>query len=406
MKLDCFQYLVVGVGLLTQWSVIVQAAGDDCPMVKQVGVDAVNVDGSIDEWDLDETGLDFVANMYTAGDSSKSVGAKLYARLDCDTSTLCIMVNSEDDTTLDPSDGESWFKKYDISSDTLLTTGNGLVKVYDGSGNMVAWEACYSGMTSGTLSNFEVHTNYYKEGEVDPDTASTGRGSSTICIDMTCDKCYLPAGSYSFSLITEGDADVAAHNVYSGVAVGGAFENPNPLSSIEVSAHSPHHKSYVGSLVNSDRVDFKGGVETGISNINDEVISFDHFKWLAQNAKSSQSGNYKVVVVDHGGTFDVYDFNSNGQEADNGNTLAIFNTAETIEITKDPQYGRKFGPSIIAPFAHVIVNGNAGYVDGFIVAKSFETKDNNPSQLQVSFCFVLLAIEVIDRYFAFCKAAV
>lgn len=382
-----YGFVVVHTILLFGSSVVqVVHAGSskDCPSVKQVSFNDISVDGTIDEWDLDDTGLDFVGNMYTAGDSSKAIGGKLYARLDCDTSTLCIMVNSQDDTTFENDEDEIWFKNYDISSNTQTPIGNGIVTVLNDDGDVIAWEACYSVPTTGVLDNFEVHTNFYTDGaHGNPDTASTGKEGNSICIDLTCDKCYLPAGTHAFSLITEEGADVAAHNVYSGVAIGDTFEDTYPQSSIVVSAHSPYPKSYVGSLANSNNVEFKGGVETGSTNLNDDVISFDHFKWLALNAKSSTSGNYKVVVVNYGGEFDMYDFRNGGQGEDNGVTLAIFNTDETITLTKTSD-GRQFGPSVIAPFAHVILDGNAGFIDGFVVAKSFETLNNNPSNLQVS----------------------
>jgi hypothetical protein len=43
---------------------------------------------------------------------------------------------------------------------------------------------------------------------------------------------------------------------------------------------------------------------------------------------SSNADGKKVIAVDHGGTFNMYDFNNGGQESDNINTLVIFDTEE------------------------------------------------------------------------------
>jgi hypothetical protein len=78
----------------------------------------------------------------------------------------------------------------------------------------------------------------------------------------------------------------------------------------------------------------------------------------------------------------MYDFNNGGQGEDNGNTVVIFNTSQDVFITKTSD-GRQFGPSIIAPFAKVSVSGEAGYVDGFVVAKTFETTGGSQGSLQL-----------------------
>jgi hypothetical protein len=81
-------------------------------------------------------------------------------------------------------------------------------------------------------------------------------------------------------------------------------------------------------------------------------------------------------------TYNSHDFDPGGQGENNGQTLVIFQVGGTICLTATPD-GRQFGPSVLAPFAHVVVKGDAGYVDGFIVAKSFETCGSNAGQLQL-----------------------
>ena len=58
------------------------------------------------------------------------------------------------------------------------------------------------------------------------------------------------------------------------------------------------------------------------------------------------------------------------------NTLVVFNTADQVTIggTGD---GRGFEASILAPFATVVLDSSAGYVDGFVIAKSFAMSQNS-----------------------------
>jgi hypothetical protein len=59
---------------------------------------------------------------------------------------------------------------------------------------------------------------------------------------------------------------------------------------------------------------------------------------------------------------------------DNGKTLVVFNTADDIILTKT-QSGRQFGPFVLAPFSKVTILGDAGFVDGWIVAKTLTVKE-------------------------------
>jgi hypothetical protein len=72
---------------------------------------------------------------------------------------------------------------------------------------------------------------------------------------------------------------------------------------------------------------------------------------------------------------------------DNGNTLVVLDTSTPVYIGKTV-LGRQFGPTILAPFAHVVLLGEAGYIDGCVIAKSFTTRDGrdtifDDSQLQM-----------------------
>lgn len=189
--------------------------------------------------------------------------------------------------------------------------------------------------------------------------------------------CPLPINTIQFSLITKQDARVAAHGIYKGMAIGGQLYDPFPRNSKTVDG-----KAYVGSLSKKEGYNFNKGIEKNVLLSN--VVDFAYFEWLAQNAQSNwYNGDYKVVVLTKGGTYNTYNFRNGGQGEDNGKTLVIFNTNEKVTLTKTPD-GRQFGPSVIAPFSTVDLSGNAGFVDGFIVAKSFVSSGGGKAtQLQM-----------------------
>ena len=176
--------------------------------------------------------------------------------------------------------------------------------------------------------------------------------------------CVLPSGTTGFSLITEGDAEFSAHNVYQGLAIGGSFTQMQTSSSMVVDG-----ESFIWEIqnVNNLNINWNGGLDYPARL--DDVFDFEHFKWLARNAEDyTDRAGKNVFVVTHGGSFSTYDFNGDsGQGEDNGNTLVIFNTDEDVTLTKT-QHGRQFGPSVLAPFANVYLEDSAGYVDGFVVA--------------------------------------
>ena len=61
--------------------------------------------------------------------------------------------------------------------------------------------------------------------------------------------------------------------------------------------------------------------------------------------------------------------------------LLVFTGTGTVCLTKTYS-GRQFGPSVLAPFARVVVLGDVGYVDGFIVARSYYSGDQKASQVR------------------------
>lgn len=73
------------------------------------------------------------------------------------------------------------------------------------------------------------------------------------------------------------------------------------------------------------------------------------------------------------------------QGEDNGGTLVVFTGNGTIFIegTKDATAARQFGPSVLAPFAKVVIDGSAGFVDGLIVAAALDHTGSNADQVQL-----------------------
>jgi hypothetical protein len=157
--------------------------------------------------------------------------------------------------------------------------------------------------------------------------------------------CALPTGAEKFSVVTFGDAHIGAHSMYKGIAVGGTLYDASPSEGGTIDKTM----SFIKMLDTPNHFNFNAGKETGSSCVADSMIA--RLQYLALNAKSSEEGQYKVVIVNKGGTFTLADFRSeDAQDEDNGKTLVIFNTANDIYLDKTPRNSRKFGPTIIAPF--------------------------------------------------------
>jgi hypothetical protein len=105
--------------------------------------------------------------------------------------------------------------------------------------------------------------------------------------------CQLPAGFSKFSVITKGDATISAHNVYSGVAIGGTLSNPQGTSMVIGSQRQ--EKSFMDRVAQHCGMIFKGGKQIGAHL--DTVIDFGHFEWLAQNAEGSSKDGKTVIVM-------------------------------------------------------------------------------------------------------------
>lgn len=203
--------------------------------------------------------------------------------------------------------------------------------------------------------------------------------ATNFCTPVGCD-CALPSYLADFALITEGDASLGPKNIYKGIAIGGTLTDVDPNLNNAVSTNFGNTQSYIfnnGTL----NFSFNGQGATYGATLADAGINFEALRCLARKATSSESGQFKVVVMETGGSFDTFDFRNGGQGEDNGNTLVIFNTDQ--DVTLQSVAGRQFGPSVLAPFSKVIIPGDIGFVDGFVVAKTFESVGSASTSVQL-----------------------
>ena len=173
------------------------------------------------------------------------------------------------------------------------------------------------------------------------------------------DLCKLPEGYDEFSLIAINDALIEANVLYKGIAVGAMFRTKGNQKRYSVL----NTKSYIHLREMFSPVDFLGGVEYG-SAVKVDIMRAQ-LEFIASNAKSSETAEYKVLVIPAGGLISMDDY---GVAGDGTKTLVIFNTNQPVTILAS-----SIVPSILAPFAKVTLTNNTNNVDGFIVAETLET---------------------------------
>jgi len=190
--------------------------------------------------------------------------------------------------------------------------------------------------------------------------------------------------SRNFSIVTKEDAAIGAHTTYGGVQVGGSLRDMAPtLSKVISSSYGPYKSFIGGSVITPHLITFRGGVA---ANAPETIFPIRYSALEALSLSVAPSAH--VFVVDQGGSY-AYD-GSNGchasygmdfflksetaQGQNDGADLIVFRGAGTICLERTKWY-RQFGPSILAPFARVVVH-EVGYVDGFVVARSFYQPDS------------------------------
>jgi hypothetical protein len=176
--------------------------------------------------------------------------------------------------------------------------------------------------------------------------------------------CALPSVISDFAFITSADADITAKTIEKDIAVGMIFQQIIPEHTIEING-----LGYVMDM-QADNVHWNGGLKIGSAAVQD-VVDFQHFKFLAEMAVDTFTDNETVFVVTSGGggCWSNDDFGGSNVLP---NTLVIFNTWQDICIQRSSD-GMPFVPTVIAPYSRVEVQQEVGAVNGTIVARDLYT---------------------------------
>lgn len=193
--------------------------------------------------------------------------------------------------------------------------------------------------------------------------------------------CFWPQMTTACSLITLGDAKLASTSHYKGLCVGGTLINGLSRQSGTVGA-----KSWVTDIGDAAAAfSWADGVTVG------EPLPFvwSEFKALAKALRPGPN----VIIINQGGVYtgdypvhhsysmdDLCNghtqndrFASACQASSTGqNTLVVFLGKGTVGI-EGTASGRAFMGTILAPWAHVIGLGSSSYIDGTVIARSFES---------------------------------
>ena len=156
-------------------------------------------------------------------------------------------------------------------------------------------------------SQYPCESHFYTEG-----LAPGGLRLCTMGTDGRCssgpllfpggawEQCELPAGTLLYSIIVQGDADVAAHAIYGAVAVGGTFRDATSQQSGTIASVSKA-RSYVGTLARGTW-QWKGPITQGPL-----PWDFSEFEKLARSVVAHGLNGYKVIIYDQGGEYNPMD---------------------------------------------------------------------------------------------------
>jgi hypothetical protein len=85
---------------------------------------------------------------------------------------------------------------------------------------------------------------------------------------MVAEVCALPAGAEKFSVVTFGDAQIGAHSMYKGVAIGGTLYDASPNEGGTIARTMSYIK-----MLDTNQFKFNAGKETGSSCVADRMIA-------------------------------------------------------------------------------------------------------------------------------------
>jgi len=186
-----------------------------------------------------------------------------------------------------------------------------------------------------------------------------------------------------YSLVVEGDAAVASKTHNGAFAIGGKLTDASPGHAATVGGHSYVHRTTGGG---EGFFTFVGGYTSG-TGMPFDWIDFEHLARVIQPIDPAIAPHgHHVFVLCEGGRYGLSDLYKNldpnlvaGRSG--RNTLVVFNTAERVTLGASRD-GRQFLASVLAPFSEVVIEDMAGYVDGFVVAKTF-TMNSGGSSVEI-----------------------
>lgn len=200
------------------------------------------------------------------------------------------------------------------------------------------------------------------------DMPSRRRLSLDYLEDSFADRC-------DFGLIVKHDASIASHTHHKGIAVGGNLRDISPTQPGLVSG-----TSYVKTLTAGHGFQFSGGINLH-ADLPVDFTVFENVATLLQPMSfSGPGGRTEVHVRCNGGIYTFDDFCPNCYNPGGTNFLVVFNTAETVRI-RAAANGKKWLGSILAPFAEVVVDGTAGFIDGQIIARYYREEGTSSGSL-------------------------
>mgnify|MGYP006134221387 CR=1 FL=1 len=201
--------------------------------------------------------------------------------------------------------------------------------------------------------------------------------------------CSWPSNVHGYALIVKYGAKIEIEESNMGVAVGGQMYSEKDKLTIG------SDKSAATSFVDStEDYDSPAGWRwmSGICKSTGIPFNWTHFETMASNAVPSGDCNgRRVLVVDQGGEYDTTGADANEYSVDDfkcedgslpltdegSKTLVIFKGAGSVTLTRGDSDAAgcddlcaEFGPTVLAPFAHVQLDGFVGHVDGRIIARS------------------------------------
>lgn len=198
--------------------------------------------------------------------------------------------------------------------------------------------------------------------------------------------------------MVKGNAQIASSNHQKPVSVGGVISDLTPLESGTIAGFS-----YVGSFGRTCAYPDSGIIciraqdsihfDSGVTTTEPSPVDWSQLEYLATTLQPVYDGNGQVHIVCKGGAYSFSDFSCrrgggtecpyNTNAPGGRNFLIVFNTEDDVYITGD-QDARQFFASILAPFSAVTVSGDAGFIDGFVVAKSYREVGSGDVSTQVA----------------------